>query len=72
VSTGAWASLPWAPVARLTAHMTSKQVGEQTGTAPDTIRKYAERGAVPVHAGDRIACGLGLHPALIWDEWETT
>lgn len=55
------AGTPWG-VARMLGHL----AGVERGTAWSWIR----RGTIEESRADRVACRLGLHPAMLWGvEW---
>lgn len=72
------APYPWSPVAERLAYLAStgrpvsvKTLVERSGVTRRTIQRYRTNGLTDAGA-DRIACALGIHPALLWPDWWLT
>lgn len=48
---------------------TDRAMADTLGVGQSTVREWRRRGAITSRQADRAAITLGLHPALIWDDW---
>lgn len=60
---------PLAPLYRLVGALSQAEVAARTGIHPRMIALWCSQGSVPDQSADRLAVGLGFHPALVWPEW---
>ena len=51
--------------------MTYEGLSAICGVGSRTIGRYARAGHLPMSDADRIACRLGLHPILLWPDFQT-
>lgn len=45
------------------------QLAEELGIHARTLYRLLEANHISYVVADRVACRLGTHPALLWDEW---
>jgi hypothetical protein len=59
---------PAEPLHRIEPNHTAEQWAELAGCDPRNWWRWTHDG-IPDHASDRIAIGIGYHPAQIWPDW---
>ena len=57
----------WAPLDRYG----TGRLSAASGASRKSVERWRHRGAVSERDADRVAVGLGLHPAMLWPEWGT-
>lgn len=45
------------------------ELSRRSGADPREIQRWKKSGSIPDRWADRVAVGLGLHPAELWPEW---
>lgn len=54
---------------RLDARPIDRDIAVVIGVTTRTIQRWRHGALLTISQADRIACRLGLHPALLWSEW---
>lgn len=50
-------------------HLAASTIATAVGVKPHTLSGWRRRKSIPLHAADRAAIHLGLHPTAIWPDW---
>jgi hypothetical protein len=61
---------PLTPLLECTS-ISARALAAAAGMDPAHVRRLVARGEVNEWQADRLAIGVGLHPAIIWPEWLT-